>query len=38
MNSTETIYQNVLEGDAPAVEASVNKALQEGVAAETILK
>jgi 5-methyltetrahydrofolate--homocysteine methyltransferase len=38
MNTTETIYQNVLEGDAPAVEASVNKALQEGVSAETILK
>jgi len=38
MNTTETIYQNVLEGDAQAVEASVNKALQEGVPAETILK
>jgi 5-methyltetrahydrofolate--homocysteine methyltransferase len=38
MNITETIYQNVLEGDAPAVEAGVNKALQEGIPAETILK
>lgn len=38
MNTTETIYQNVLEGDAPAVEAGVNKALQEGIPAETILK
>jgi 5-methyltetrahydrofolate--homocysteine methyltransferase len=38
MNTTETIYHNVLEGDAPAVEAGVNAALQEGLAPETILK
>ncbi len=38
MNTTETIYHNVLEGDAPAVEAGVKTALEEGLAPETILK
>ena len=38
MNTTETIYHNVLEGDAPAVEAGVRAALEEGLAPETILK
>ncbi len=38
MNTTETIYKNVLEGDAPAVEASVKAALAEGLAPDTILK
>ncbi len=38
MNTTETIYHNVLEGDAPGVEAGVQAALEEGLAPETILK
>jgi 5-methyltetrahydrofolate--homocysteine methyltransferase len=38
MITTETIYHNVLEGDAPAVEAAVNSALKESVAPDTILK
>jgi 5-methyltetrahydrofolate--homocysteine methyltransferase len=38
MNTTETIYHNVLEGDAPAVEAGVKAALEVGLAPETILK
>jgi 5-methyltetrahydrofolate--homocysteine methyltransferase len=38
MTTTETIYQCVLEGDAPGVEAGVNKAIGEGLTAETILK
>ena len=38
MNTTETIYHNVLEGDASTVEAGVRAALDEGLAPETILK
>ena len=38
MTTTETIYQNVLDGDAKGVETGVNQALQEGLAPETILK
>jgi 5-methyltetrahydrofolate--homocysteine methyltransferase len=38
MNITESIYHNVLEGDAPAVEAAVNSALEAGLAPDTILK
>jgi 5-methyltetrahydrofolate--homocysteine methyltransferase len=38
MNTTETIYQNVLEGNAKGVEAGVNQAIQEGLTPETILK
>jgi len=33
----EEIYQNVIEGQAPAVEAGVQQALAAGVAADTIL-
>jgi 5-methyltetrahydrofolate--homocysteine methyltransferase len=35
--SLETIYQNVIDGQAPAVEAGVKAALEQGVAADTIL-
>jgi 5-methyltetrahydrofolate--homocysteine methyltransferase len=38
MNITETIYQNVLEGDIQGVETSINEALDEGLGPETILK
>jgi 5-methyltetrahydrofolate--homocysteine methyltransferase len=38
MNITETINQNVLEGNAQGVEASINQAIQEGLSPETILK
>ncbi len=38
MNTTETIYQNVLDGDAKGVETGVNQAIQEGLAPETILQ
>lgn len=38
MTTTETIYQNVLDGDAQGVEGGVNQAIQEGLAPETILK
>ena len=34
----EEIYQNVIDGQAPAVEAGVQAALGEGVAADVILK
>ena len=34
----ETIYQNVIDGDAPAVEAGVQAALAGGTAADTILQ
>jgi 5-methyltetrahydrofolate--homocysteine methyltransferase len=38
MTTTETIFKNVLEGDAQGVEAGVNQALQERLTPETILK
>jgi len=38
MNTINTIYQNVLDGDAQGVEAGVNQALQEGIAADDILQ
>ncbi len=36
--NTKEIYQNVIEGQAPAVESGVNAALAEGVSADVILK
>jgi len=36
--SLEEIYQNVIAGQAPAVEAGVNEALNQGVPADEILK
>jgi len=36
--SLEEIYQNVIDGQAPAVEAGVKAALAEGIAADEILK
>jgi 5-methyltetrahydrofolate--homocysteine methyltransferase len=38
MTTTETIFKNVLEGDAQGVEAGVNQALQEGLTPDTVLK
>lgn len=35
--SLEEIYQNVIDGQAPAVEAGVQQALDAGIAADTIL-
>jgi 5-methyltetrahydrofolate--homocysteine methyltransferase len=34
----KSIYQNVIDGQAPAVEAGVNATLAEGIAADVILK
>ena len=38
MSNLETVYNAVLEGDAPTAKAGVNAALAEGIAPETILK